>query len=308
MMSLILIVLGAVFQGAANAVVGITVRSDSMFFFLGCAFLIASAVGWLLKATDKSVTKPVRLLDCLWLNLATAVTFGAFYLALIWIPASLAAGAEAAAAPLAALSIAGLRGKRTRLRLWAIASTIFAISIAFGWSQQISGASGAGVGTIIGMALGIIAGTGLAALATISRRLAGSGVSAFSILAVRYHATYILAFACAAPNWQYTPPTAEDGLMLSWFVLLGFTAVALPLVLIQSGMMRTPATLTSVIMAGVPGISYVTETIIEPRNSTILSWILLIGLVLAVCSYGIAETRGPFVEKVANESNHSPSA
>lgn len=87
MMPLMLIVLGAIFQGAANALVGITVRSDSMFLFLGCAFLIASAVGVLLKATDRTKTTHIRPIDGLWLNLATAVTFGAFYLALIWIPA-----------------------------------------------------------------------------------------------------------------------------------------------------------------------------------------------------------------------------
>ena len=200
-----LIVLGAVFQGAANALVGITVRPDSIFLFLGCAFLIASAVGMLLKTKDRSATLRAQPIDCLWLNLTTAVTFGAFYLALIWIPASLAAGAEAAAAPLAALFIAAFEGRRTRFRLWTIALAIFAISIAFGWSQQSSGASAPGIGTVIGMGLGVIAGIGLAALATISRRLGDSGVSAFSILAVRYHATYLLAFVCAAVNWQRSP-------------------------------------------------------------------------------------------------------
>ncbi len=295
-MPLMLIVLGAIFQGAANALVGITVSSDSMFLFLGCAFLIASAVGVLLKATDRTETTHIRPIDGLWLNLATAVTFGAFYLALIWIPASLAAGAEAAAAPLAALCIASFGASRARFRLWIIAFAIFAISIAFGWSQQISGASAPGTGTVVGMALGIIAGVGLAVLATISRRLADSGVSAFSILAVRYHATYLLAFVCAVVSWQHSPSATEVGSRLLWFALLGFAAVALPLVLIQSGMMRTSATLTSVIMAGVPGISFVTEAIIEPENSTTTSWILLVGLVLAVCCYGIVETRRPLLK------------
>lgn len=288
-MRLRLIILGAIFQGTANALVGLTVRPSAIFLFLGCAFLIASVVGALLRASDRAPASPIRLVDCLWLNVATAVTFGAFYLALIWIPASLAAGAEAAAAPLAALSINAFRTGRVRYRLWIMAIVVFVVSIAFGWSQNVAGATSSGIGTVVGMALGILAGLGLAVLATLSRRLAETGVSASSILAVRYHATYVLAFICAAVNWQHYPSPAEVGSLLLWFGPLGFAAIALPLVLIQAGMMKTSPVLTSVIMAAAPGFSFITESIINPATTTLTSILLLAGLVLAVVCFGLVE-------------------
>lgn len=288
---MLLIIIGATFQGAANAVVGLTVGPGSIFLFLGCAFLIASITGTFLRAVGPAVKTRIRRKDIVALNLATAVTFGAFYLSLIWIPASLAAGAEAASAPLAALALANVKHGRPRAQLWLIALTIFLISVIFGWSQQMAGATAPGFGTLIGMVLGFIAGIGLAVLATISRRLAGDGVSAYSILAVRYHATYLLAFACAFMSWKESPTAALTGSSVIWLVLLGFAAVALPLVLIQSGMMKTSATITSVIMASVPGISFITESFIAPHNSSITSWGLLIALIIAVCFYGRAEHR-----------------
>lgn len=290
---MLLIIIGATFQGAANAVVGLTVSPGSMFLFLGCAFLVASITGTLLKATHKTAKVKIGTADTVALNLATAITFGAFYLALIWIPASLAAGAEAAAAPLAALVIASFKNRLPQVRLWLISITIFLFSMGFGWSQHMAGASVPGFGTIIGMLLGVIAGIGLAVLATISRSLSEEGVSAYSILAVRYHVTYILAFVCAAASWREYPSIAHAGSLLMWFVPLGLAAVALPLVLIQSGMMRTSATITSVVMASVPGISFITETIISPDRSSISSWILLVALILAVCLYGRTEHRAP---------------
>lgn len=290
---MLLIIIGATFQGAANAVVGLTVSPGSMFLFLGCAFLVASITGTLLKATHKTAKVKIGTADTVALNLATAITFGAFYLALIWIPASLAAGAEAAAAPLAALVIASFKNRLPQVRLWLISITIFLLSMGFGWSQHMAGASVPGFGTIIGMLLGVIAGIGLAVLATISRSLSEEGVSAYSILAVRYHVTYIFAFVCAAASWREYPSIAHAGSLLMWFVPLGLAAVALPLVLIQSGMMRTSATITSVVMASVPGISFITETIISPDRSSISSWILLVALILAVCLYGRTEHRAP---------------
>lgn len=290
---MLLIIIGATFQGAANAVVGLTVSPGSMFLFLGCAFLVASITGTLLKATHKTAKVKIGTADTVALNLATAITFGAFYLALIWIPASLAAGAEAAAAPLATLVIASFKNRLPQVRLWLISITIFLLSMGFGWSQHMAGASVPGFGTIIGMLLGVIAGIGLAVLATISRSLSEEGVSAYSILAVRYHVTYIFAFVCAAASWREYPSIAHAGSLLMWFVPLGLAAVALPLVLIQSGMMRTSATITSVVMASVPGISFITETIISPDRSSISSWILFVALILAVCLYGRTEHRAP---------------
>lgn len=290
---MLLIIIGATFQGAANAVVGLTVSPGSMFLFLGCAFLVASITGMFLKATHKTSDAKIGAAGAVALNLATAITFGAFYLALIWIPASLAAGAEAAAAPLAALVIASFKNRLPPLRLWLISITIFLLSIGFGWSQHMTGASAPGLGTIIGMLLGVIAGIGLAVLATISRSLSTQGVSAYSILAVRYHATYILAFVCAAASWREYPSLAHAGSLVMWFVPLGLAAVALPLIMIQSGMMRTSATMTSAIMASVPGISFITETVIFPDRSSISSWILLVALILTVCFYGRTEHRAP---------------
>lgn len=286
-----LIIIGATLQGAANAIVGFTVSSESIFLFLGCSFLIASVAGVLLNTAMPGARTPIRRRDIVALNLATAVTFGAFYLSLIWIPASLASGAEAAAAPLAALALASVKHRRPRMQLWLIALLLFLISVAFGWSQQLAGASAPRLGTLTGMALGLIAGVGLAVLATISRRLAGDGVSAHSILAVRYHATYLLAFACAVANWREYPSAASVGSTVIWFVPLGIAAVALPLVLIQSGMMKTSATITSVIMASVPGISFITESVISPQRSSMSSWGLLIVLITVVFLYGRAENR-----------------
>ena len=285
------IIAGAIFQGVGNAFVGLTVAPSALFLFLGCAFLLASLTGTVLRAINTTSKTPVPLRETVALNIATAVTFGAFYLALIWVPALLAAGAEAAAAPLTALVLAGITHRRPRLYLWMIAMAVFLLSLAFGWSQQAAGASAPGYGTAIGLALGLTAGAGLAVLATISRHLADKGISAYSILAVRYHATYLLAFACAAVNWQEYTSVERLGSLLLWLFPLGFVAVAFPLVLIQSGMMRIPATITSMIMASVPGISFITESILVPETSSLLSWILLFALVLAVCFYGRVERR-----------------
>ncbi|WP_309082327.1 DMT family transporter [Zhihengliuella sp.] len=287
---MLMIILGCLSMGVANAVVGAVIGTETVFLFMGVAFLCASLAG-----QASHCARAGRLLPQLdWshvaaLNLATLMTFGAFYLALAWIPASLAAGVEAAFAPLATLLLALWRKKRAPWSVWLLALSVFACSIAFGATQAQS--SPAGNQYVVGVLLALVAGAGMAILAILSRSLGERGVDASSILAVRYHLAYIVAFGLAARDYGFEGDIAVLLHDLSWIVPLGLAAVALPLFLIQSGMMRTDPTLTAILMASVPAISFLTETTWFGWSHGIASWTLLALLVLLVCVYGVVDQR-----------------
>ncbi|MUK01654.1 hypothetical protein GM708_06745 [Vibrio cholerae] len=286
-----LIALGCLAMGVASAIIGALIGADTVFLYMFVAFFCASVAGQLAHRVRSGRLWPaIPWREVVTLNLATLMTFGAFYLALVWIPASLVAGIEAAFAPLITLFI-GLRVRRRVPALtWVLALGVLACSIAFGAAQNQTLAI-PGPQYITGVALALTAGAGMAVLASVSHRLGERGVSAASILAVRYHLAYVVALLLALRENPLKVGLPDLLGSLVWMVPLGIAAVVLPLFLIQSGMMRTDPTLTTVIMAGLPAISFLTEAILLGSRTTVASWALLVLLVALIGTYGVIDVR-----------------
>jgi drug/metabolite transporter (DMT)-like permease len=280
-----LVAAGALLQGAGNAIVGHLVDGRSVFWFTGIAFLATSFLGQALRFRRRGSRRPrMRLVDVLALNAATAVTFVSFYLSLVAVPSSLAAGVEAAVAPLAALALSGLRGHRARARDWLLVLPLFGSSIAFGWSRHeaLAASPSAFIG---GMALAAVAGIGMAYLAILSKRLGDQGHSASDVISVRFHLTYITSLGIAL----FQGGSSSDGMAIDfgWIIPLGIAAVAVPLFLIQFGMMKAAPSLTVVMMACVPAVSFVVESSVLRLPAPAISRPLVAVLVALICANGL---------------------
>ena len=281
------IVLGAILQGSGNACVSSLVDGRLIFWFIGLAFLMTAVVGqltrWRAKRSDR------HAMSFRWvvlLNVVTLVTFGAFYLSLLWLPGSFAAGVEMAVAPCMTLVIGAVRGQSAKLRSWLLAAALLAVSAAFGWSQEASSFHGVR-GLVTGVVLAALAGTGTACLAVISRHLGDAGVNASDLMATRYHLTYVAAFVVALSASGASLATVSA---FAWLAPLGLAAVVLPLSLIQFGMMRTSPLISVVIMSFVPAASFVVEVAAFGHPSTWFSWTLVAALVAMIAILGWSGT------------------
>ncbi|MFM9372724.1 hypothetical protein [Streptomyces sp. Da 82-17] len=202
------------------------------------------------------------------MNVVTAVTFLGFYASLSWVPSALATGIETAIGPaaLALLALAG-HGQRASRKGWVAAAVLVLLGLGIGWSFTggrggEDGGAGGGLavsaGTVLGLALVVVAGVGAAVLALISAELGRRGIDPVYVTAHRFHLTYLcggallLATGGLDRRWVLGPPV---------LLLLGVLAVTIPLFLLQTGLQRADPMVAMVLLTTLPGATYLAETV-----------------------------------------------
>lgn len=252
------LILGVLLQGAGNAVLGRDLSMADAFRFEAVAFALAAAGAAVAARIDTDPTQralepmaiPAR--SVIALNTATAITFLSFYLGLVWIPPSVAAGVEAGVAAAVAL-LAG--GRRAQRRQWLLVGLLLVASTAFGVVQ--SHLRGVHAGALLGMAMASMAGAAMAWVSILSHDLTSRGVRTRAVLAARYHLTYLVAGAVALALSIHDPAALKLG--WSSMLVLALLAVVAPLTAYQIGLGRTPPVRAMGVMPLVPIVSFVVE-------------------------------------------------
>ncbi|MDN3295060.1 hypothetical protein QWM81_13550 [Streptomyces ficellus] len=195
--------------------------------------------------------RPAALRLVLAMNVATAVTFLGFYVALPWVPAVLANSVMAGVGPLA---VAVLDPRhRTSPAGWARAVALLAASLVVAaWTHDGGGAAGFAV--LPGLLLVLLAGFGAAYIAQLSSRLAGVGAPPAWVTAHRFHLTY--AAAALLLLTREAGPAAGGGLSLPATALAAIAGVTVPLYLLQIGLQRTRPVIAMVLLTTLPGLAY----------------------------------------------------
>lgn len=218
---------------------------------------------------DGGERRAVRRL--LWLmNAVTAVTFLSFYVALAWVPATLASGVETALGPLAlaVLSLLPRAGHRSTARDWCLAAVLAAAGGALAWRLNSGAADGSPPGADVpggydwtgaaGIALVVVAGAGASALALISKSLGARGADPVTVTAHRFHATYLGAAALFVLRGG---SPYDSGIPLPVLPLVGIAAVAIPLFVLQVGLQRANPMAAMVVLTTLPGMTALSEAL-----------------------------------------------
>ncbi|TCK38173.1 threonine/homoserine efflux transporter RhtA [Paraburkholderia sp. BL8N3] len=186
------------------------------------------------------------------LNVATAMAFVCFYVAIAFVPGSIASLIEAAVGPLWVLIVGRLIFK-ARLRLQeasvAAAVTVCALLAAKTSNHLESHAE------LLGLCLAALAGGGAALVALFSRKAASKGLAAEVILAHRFHLTYLIAAGLLTwhGQWLFEPVLNVNGVLV---VLIG---VIIPMYFLQLGMQSAEPVVTMLCLSLVPVITYAFE-------------------------------------------------
>ena len=204
----------------------------------------------------------------LWLmNAVTAVTFLSFYVALAWVPATLASGVETALGPLAlaVLSLLPRSGHRSTARDWCLAAVLAAAGGALAW--RLNSGTGNGGSPLAdgddwtgaaGITLVVVAGAGASALALISKSLGARGADPVTVTAHRFHATYLGAAALFVLRGG---SPYDSGIPLPVLPLVGIAAVTLPLFVLQVGLQRANPMAAMVVLTTLPGMTALSEAL-----------------------------------------------
>ncbi|MEV4442783.1 hypothetical protein AB0K09_27975 [Streptomyces sp. NPDC049577] len=200
-----------------------------------------------------------RVRRLLWLmNAVTALTFLSFYVALAWIPATLASGVETAIGPLALAVLAVVLGvgDRPTPRAWGWAVALAAVGGALAW--RLTGGDGVGRSAVAGLALVAVAGAGASGLALVSKALGELGADPVTVTAHRFHLTYLGAGALflvqgASPH--------DSGVALALLPPVGAAAVTVPLFVLQVGLQRARPMVAMTILTTLPGLTYLSEAL-----------------------------------------------
>lgn len=269
MRAIALIAFSVLMQAAAEAFLSGRISSgDSLRFsllaFLGCTLLFL-AVNRVSGIKNRSTRQSTTGLGGAWrqfaaLNVASAVTFLGLYVALVWVPAALAASLMAGVGPVAASILARLSGEVRPVADWLrsvgllVASLVTAAAVQPSLLDTSSWQSGPAA-SAVGAGLALLAGIGATVLARLSRRLGERGVAPSVVMAHRFHLTYVVA-ALALVNGQFVEQPH-----LGWGVtaLVAFAGVVIPLYALQVGAQRTAATVTMALLAAQPGLAYLVQ-------------------------------------------------
>ncbi|MFD3762070.1 hypothetical protein [Streptomyces sp. NPDC058622] len=214
----------------------------------------------------------------LWtMNLASAVTFLGFYLAMAWVPAALAASLVAGVGPLAVLLMGAVRGTNPSGPAgWARAVLLLVVSVVAASCIQPGSLWGAGYRGYAGGALAALAGFSAAYLAVVSRRLGELGVEPARVMAHRFHLTYAL----AAVFLVLRGAGGASELSLGATAVTALGGVVVPLYLLQIGVQRCPPIVTMVLLTALPGLTYVAQVAFGDvfRPAAALAVVLLVAL------------------------------
>lgn len=270
------VILGVILQGSTHALLAESLTaSDSLRFSMVAFGLAALGAVLLRRATPAgSTAAPMTATEVIALNVATAVTFLSFYLAVAWVPASVAAGIETGIAPAVALA---LLGRRSTSRQWLFVGALLTASVALGTSHQEDTGS-ANATFVLGAGLAAVAGIGMTSIAALSHRLSSRGIRPLDVLAVRYHLTYVTAAAAAVVIDTGAPH------QLCWPSIVIFAAIGVvaPLALYQIGMSSTPPLVVMSLITLTPVISLLTEALLGAPVTATQGTLVALITVLAI--------------------------
>ncbi|WP_200258789.1 hypothetical protein [Streptomyces sp. HSG2] len=286
-MPIALIVVSVLLQAGTEGFLSGRLDVTGSLLFSLLAFVATTAV-FLLTSRLRGRPRPeaprrlVRRL--LWrMNIASALTFLGFYLALAWVPAALAASLMAGVGPLAVALIdtvrrAGAPGRASWLR----AVTLLVVSLTAAVSCMPEGAlSDAGPATVAGGALAVVAGFGAAYLAMVSRRLGALGLDPAVVMAHRFHLTYALAAVLLLVRGG--PGDQELGFGAA--AAAGLLGVVVPLYLLQIGIQRCPPMVTMVLLTALPGLTYLAQIffgdLFRPLSAVLIGALIALALLFA---------------------------
>lgn len=225
----------------------------------------------------------------LMMNGVTAVTFLGFYVALAWIPATLASGLETAVGPLAVavLSLTLRGGPRPDARAWGMAVVLACTGGALAW-RLTGAAADLGWSTAAGLALAVVAGVGASSLALMSQALGRCGADPVRVTAHRFHLSYIGAAALLVLHGR--APTAAG--MPLWLVpVVGVAAVTVPLFVLQVGLHRAPPLVAMGMLTTLPGVTYLSEVLWGATADPVGIGLTALMVLLAVANVTISAPR-----------------
>ncbi|MGA5700601.1 hypothetical protein [Peterkaempfera bronchialis] len=221
------------------------------------------------------------------MNLASALTFLGYFLALAWVPAALAASLMAGVGPLAVAVLGMGRGSGGPGRAgWLRAGALLAVSLAVAACTRSGGPSASAPAVLGGGVLAVLSGVGAAHLATISRRLGALEVDPIVVTAHRFHLTYLLAGVLLVAHGG---PTGH-GLSLGTAATAAVAGVVVPLYLLQIGAQRCPPAITMVLLTTLPGLTYLGQVLFGDRFRA-LSAVLIAALVALAALFTRIEAR-----------------
>ncbi|MEV0638553.1 hypothetical protein AB0I77_27140 [Streptomyces sp. NPDC050619] len=310
-----LIAFSVLMQAAAEAFLSGRISSgDSLRFsllaFLGCTLLF-TAVGRVGRVGRTKNRRPARPSPGpgAWrlfaeLNVASAVTFLGLYVALVWVPAALAASLMAGIGPLAASTLARLSGEARPAAYWARSVGLFGASLVCAAAVQpavldTSSWQSGPAASAAGAVLALLAGIGAAVLARLSRRLGERGIAPSVVMTHRFHLTYTVAALALTSHQLAEPPR------LGWAVtaLVAFGGVVIPLYALQIGAQRTAAPVTMALLAAQPGLAYLVQGALG-YPVTVQGTVAVVLLLLAATAVARAEHRLPRDEAAAPVRRH----
>ncbi|MEU9041624.1 MULTISPECIES: DMT family transporter [unclassified Kitasatospora] len=222
------------------------------------------------------------------MNLASALTFLGYFVALAWVPAALAASLMAGVGPLAVAVLGAARGVGGPGRAgWLRAGALLAVSLAVAACTRSGETAAIGPEVLGGGLLAVLSGFGAAHLATVSRKLGDLKVDPVVVTAHRFHLTYLLAGVLLAA--QEGGPTGH-GLSLGAASLAAVAGVVVPLYLLQIGAQRCPPVITMVLLTTLPGLTYLAQVLFGDRFRP-LSAVLITALVALAVLFTRLEAR-----------------
>ncbi|MGW5969532.1 hypothetical protein [Streptomyces sp. NPDC055186] len=281
-----LVTVAALLQSIANGLLSgdLTGQESLLLSFLAfttsaLVFLqVTSARGSRREGARRSLRAAFRPLALM--NAATAVAFLGFYWSLSLIPAPLAVAVDIGVGPLA---LALLRRQELspaqrigRLTL-GVAALVLAVAAAVRMTTDGQSASG---GTML-LGLGVAATAGLAGatIPLLSVRLGALGVTAAQVTAHRFHLTYVTALALLVVTGLPTS-TLTDGSRMAFLAVIAVLGTALPLFVLQVGMLRTPPFVVALIVSSGPGLTYTVAALTGGQSFDALTFLLISGTLL----------------------------
>ena len=266
----IAIVFQAVVQGSMTSWIS---PADSMLFTaLAFAFttVIFSIVARIPEAQRTTVRLDIRTMVVM--NIATAVTFLAFYASISMIPAATTSALESAFGPVAVAVLGFAFGRsRTSRSRWLVALALVVLGAALVGVTWDSGSAGAL--TVPGVLLAALAGWGMAAVTLLSHALGQAQVSPVVVTAHRFHASYLV----AGLIWLFGGPELPQAGFVLTLLGLGLLATSIPLFLLQIGLQRAQPFAAMLVVTSLPALTFVVQ-VMSGMHAELTS----LGLIVAI--------------------------
>lgn len=238
-----------------------------------------------------------------WMNVATMTTFLSFYVSLSLVPASTSSSLEAAFGPLAVAVLAGpVTGRRMTLNRLDVgligALAVLGLVLA---ARTWTAAEGDPSSAPVGLALGVVAGWGMAAVTLLSRKLGDAGVGAVPVTAHRFHLTYLVAGVLWLAGGFPLPSVTNLLVLLG----LGVVAVVVPLFLMQIGLQRADPLPAMAIVVTLPGLTWLVQ-FVAGMPSDPLALALVIGVMAVSAAYSVLRRSATVAVSTGDATDRRP--